>query len=132
MAKEPLPGVFELTPLNPKFSENPHALLDRLRAECPVHRDPAAGTFFLTRYDDVRGVVSDNSMWRGPQFAEEAAVIQRALVEQNIPGITAPEDERGKSILLMDNPDHASIRPPLEKALYQRVARCLPLVRAVV
>ncbi len=132
MDKEPLPGVFELTPLNPKFSENPHVLLDRLRRECPVHRDTAAGTFFLTRYDDVRAVVSDNTLWRGPQFAEEAAVIQRALVEQNIPGITAPEDERGKSILLMDNPDHARIRPPLAKALYKRVAKCRPLIEAVV
>ena len=132
MDKDPLPGVFDLTPLNPKFSENPHAMLDRLRNECPVHRDTTAGTFFLTDYDDVRGVVSDNTMWRGPQHAEESSVIQRALANQNIPGLTAPDDERGKSILLMDNPDHARIRPPLANALYKRVTKCRPLVEAVV
>src|ERR1700685_2397170 len=38
MADDPLPSVLSLTPLNPQFNENPHALLDRLRNECPVHR----------------------------------------------------------------------------------------------
>ena len=42
---EKLPSVFDLTPLNPDFNDNPHALLDRLREECPVHRDEPAGTF---------------------------------------------------------------------------------------
>ena len=59
-----LPTVFDLTPLNPKFNEDPHALLDRLRTECPVSRDNTAGLFLLTRYADVRGVLSDTSMWR--------------------------------------------------------------------
>ena len=31
-----LPTVLDLTPLNPEFNDNPHALLDRLRNECPV------------------------------------------------------------------------------------------------
>jgi hypothetical protein len=124
--------VFELTPLNPSFSENPHVLLDRLRAECPVRRDPAAGTFFLTRYADVRGVLSDNTLWRGPELAEEASVIQRALANQRIEGVVTPEDEHGRGILLMDDPDHARIRNPLAKALYKRVQKCRPLVEDVV
>ena len=132
MTKEPLPGVFELTPLNPKFSDNPHAMLDRLRSECPVHRDDVAGTFYLTKYGDVRGVVSDTSMWRSPALAEEAALVQRALADQKIPGVTVPDDEAGNSILLMDDPDHARIRQPLARALYKRVTKCRPLVEQVV
>ena len=61
-----LPGILALTPLNPDFNENPHALLDPLRAQCPVHRDQAAGVFILTRHADVRSTLSDTSMWRGP------------------------------------------------------------------
>jgi hypothetical protein len=62
MTDAPLPNVFDLTPLNPEYSRDPHALLDRLRTECPVHRDGQAGTFILTRYADARGVLADTSL----------------------------------------------------------------------
>ena len=127
-----LPTVFDLTPLNPTFNENPHALLDRLRTECPVSRDNTAGLFLLTRYADVRGVLSDTSMWRGPERAEEAAVLTRAILNQNMPGRTVPKDEDGSGILLMDEPDHMRIREPFAKALYKRVAKSKPLVAQVV
>jgi len=132
MNDRPLPSIFELTPLNPDFNDNPHALLERLRNECPVHRDNQAGTFILTRYADVRGVLSDTTMWRSPELAEEAAVIQRALVEQRIEGMKMSEDEARSGILLMDEPDHMRIRGPLAKALYKRVAKCKPLIQQVV
>ncbi len=127
-----LPSVFELTPLNPNFSEDPHVLLDRLRTECPVRRDEQAGLFLLTRYADVRGVLSDTTMWRGPERAEEAAVLTRAILNQNLEGRTVPRDEDGSGILLMDEPDHMRIREPFAKALYKRVARSKQLVEQVV
>ncbi len=127
-----LPSVLDLTPLNPAFNENPHALLDRLRSECPVKRDEQAGLFLLTRYADVRGILSDTSMWRGPERAEEGAVLTRAILNQNLEGRTVPEDEEGGGILLMDEPDHMRIREPFAKALYKRVARSKPLVEQVV
>jgi len=132
MAEKPLPNVFDLTPLNPVFNDDPHALLDRLRTECPVHRDTQAGTFILTRYEDVRGVVSDRSMWRHPSRAEEAAAFQQALAREKIEGIAASDEEARSSILFLDDPDHARIREPLAKALYKRVAKCKPLVQRVV
>ncbi len=127
-----LPTVLDLTPLNPNFNEDPHALLDRLRTECPVSRDTSAGLFLLTRYADVRGVLSDTSMWRGPERAEEAAVLTRAILNQKLPGRTVPSDEDGSGILLMDEPDHMRIREPFAKALYKRVAKSKPLVAQVV
>ncbi len=132
MTDNPLPGVFQLTPMNPDFNDNPHALLDRLRGECPVHRDTAAGTFILTRHADVRGVLGDTTMWRGPDRAEEAAVISRRFLEQRLEGLRIPEDEQRSGILMMDEPDHMRIREPFAKALYKRVAKCKPLVQQVV
>ncbi|MBU6443492.1 MAG: cytochrome P450 [Alphaproteobacteria bacterium] len=132
MPDRPHPSVFDLTPLNPAFNDDPHALLDQLRRECPVHRDETAGTFVLTRYADVRGVLSESSMWRHPSRAEPAAMIQRRLVGEKIEGLQVPEDEAGASILFLDDPDHARIREPLAKALYKRVAKCRPLVTKVV
>jgi cytochrome P450 len=130
--EQALPGVLDLTPLNPDFNQNPHALLDRLRRECPVKRDNIAGTFILTRYAEVRGVLSDTSLWRDPDKAEPEAVLQKRIREERVEGITADPDEERKGILLLDDPDHARIRTPLAKALYKRVARCRPQVEAVV
>jgi cytochrome P450 len=127
-----LPGVFQLTPLNADFNADPHKLLDRLRSECPVYRDAQAGTFILTRHADVRAMLGDTTMWRSPERAEEAAHIQRALVEQRVEGIRMSEEEQRSGILLMDEPDHMRIRGPFAKALYKRVARCKPLVQSVV
>ena len=127
-----LPNVLDLTPLNPSFNDNPHALLDRLRTECPVHRDSQAGTFILTRYGDVRDIVGDRTMWRHPSLAEEAAVFQQALLQRIAGDENIPEDERTSSILFLDDPDHARIRTPLAKALYKRVAKCRPQIQQVV
>lgn len=132
MADQQLPNFLELTALNPAFNENPHALLDRMRNECPMHRDENAGTFFLTGYADVRGVLSDTSMWRHPSRAEEAAVLQRQIAVETIEGVDVTDDEASSSILLMDEPDHMRIRGPLAKALYKRVAKCKPLIQQVV
>ncbi len=124
------PHVLELTPLNPAFRDDPHVMLDALRADHPVLRDEAAGVFFLTRHEDVRGVLTDLTLWRDPARAEEAAVLTRRIVEQRVEGIDNPD--RQNSILLMDDPDHARLRPPLAQALYRRVARFRPEVERIV
>ena len=132
MPDAPLPSVFELTPLNPEFNADPHKLLDRLRSECPVMRDEAAGTFIVTRYEDVRAIVQDTTLWRDPAVAEEAAMMQKALSDRPVEGLTVPRDEMGVGILLLDDPDHARIRNPFVKAFYRRIARSKPLVQQVI
>ena len=130
MAQDGLPSVFELTPLNPDFNQNPHALLDKLRDKCPVHRDEAAGTFILTRYADVRGTLSDTTMWRDPERAEKPRSCRGGC--STSPAGLGLHEGAGSSILLSDDPDHARIRNPLQMALYKRVAKCRPLVAKVV
>lgn len=132
MAEQQLPPFLEITALNQSFNDNPHAFLDRFREQCPVYRDENAGIFFLTRYADVRAVLSDSTMWRHPSRAEEASVLQRQIAIETIEGLDASDDEASSSILLMDEPDHMRIRGPLAKALYKRVAKCKPLVQRVV
>ena len=132
MADEKLPGLLELTPLNPSFNQNPHAMLDTLREKCPVYRDEGAGVFVLTKHADVRGVLSDTSMWRSPERAEEKAVVTRAILGSRPEGLNVDEDEERSGILLMDEPDHMRIREPFAKALYKRVANSRPKVQQVV
>ena len=132
MADEKLPGLLELTPLNPSCNQNPHAMLDTLREKCPVYRDEGAGVFVLTKHADVRGVLSDTSMWRSPERAEEKAVVTRAILGSRPEGLNVDEDEERSGILLMDEPDHMRIREPFAKALYKRVAKSRPKVQQVV
>jgi cytochrome P450 len=131
MSQDNLPTILELTPLNPEFNANPHRLLDRLREQCPVRHDEAAGTFIMTRYADVRGIVSDTTQWRDPDRAEAGAVLAKRIRQERVEGIENEEDGRS-GILLLDDPDHGRIRKPLAQALYKRVARCKPLVQDVV
>jgi cytochrome P450 len=129
MAESPLPTIFELTPLNPTFRADPHVVLDDLRARCPVRRDDTAGSFILTRYEDVRGLVSDRTLWRDPMNAEEAAVMQRRFADPVVEGLPRGETT---SILMLDDPDHARIRQPLTQAFYARVAKFKPQVEAII
>jgi cytochrome P450 len=126
--RAPLPNGLQLTELDPAFREDPHAVLSRLRGEAPVMRDNFFGAFFLTRYDDIRGVLTDRALLRDGMKAEEAAVLARRLQEP-LPG----QPHEGTSVILfLDDPDHSRIRPPLMKALYGRVAKSRAQVEAIV
>ncbi len=129
MAEEPLPGILQLTPLNPAFRDDPHVMLDDLRARSPVHRDDMAGTFLLTRHADVRALVSDRTLWRHPSHAEEAAVMQKQLLRGDDPDVPVSHNT---SILFLDDPDHGRVRGPLMQALYARVAKFRPEVERIV
>ncbi len=119
MSEAELPSILQLTPLNPDYQADPHKLLDPLRAQCPVRKDPVSGSMVLSRYADVRAVVSDRSLWRDPINAEEGAMLQRgtANLQTDLPRAETI------SILHLDDPDHARIRQPLSQALYARVAK---------
>jgi cytochrome P450 len=128
MTDTPLPSILQLTPLNPAYRADPHQLLDDLRTRCPVHRDETAGTFIVTRYEDVRTMVSDRALWRDSLNAEPAARMSRRLDE--IPeGVPRSE---ASSILTLDDPDHARIRQPLTQAFYARIAKFRPEVERIV
>ena len=122
------PAIFQLTPMNPAYREDPYAVLAELRARCPALKDEGFGSVILTRYNDVRPMVSDLTLWRDPLKGEEG-VIQRLLA-----GGEPPQGPRGEttSILTLDDPDHARIRQPLAQALYARVAGFRPEVERIV
>jgi cytochrome P450 len=128
MTSPALPTFVQLTPLDPGYRADPHATLDDLRARRPVHRDETAGSFILTRYEDIRTLVSDRTLWRDPVNAEPAARLSRGL--EPIPA-DVPRSE-ASSILTLDDPDHARIRQPLTQAFYARIARFRPEVERIV
>lgn len=129
MAPKPLPSMFDLTPLNETYRADPHTVLDDLRTRCPVHHDETSGNFILTRYADVRRVVTDRAMWRNPGRADETAHQARRQVESQVDGFASTETT---SILFLDDPDHQRIRRPLNRAFYARIARFRPSIERIV
>lgn len=122
-------SFFQTTALDPEARIDPYPKLRTLQKECPVMRDESAGAWLLTRYDDVRSVVNDRSLWRNPRLSEERSIMQAQVTQAD--GLD-PVYSQAESILFLDDPDHSRIRAPLAKALYARVARMRPRVDSIV
>ncbi len=122
-------SLVALTPMNPAYQRDPHDVLAPLRDGCPVARDAQLGTFIVTGYHEAHRVLANRRTWRDGARAEPAAVLARRQADQLPAGV--PRTEM-MSILTLDDPDHARIRRPLQRAFYARVKTCRPRVEAVV
>ena len=111
--KQPLPSGLQLTALDPVFRERPHDHLDRLRAEDPIHRDPAIGRVFLTRLEDIKAVLFDRSLSVDPRKAPDTP-LRRAMMGDVSPEAFQP------SMLRLDDPDHKRLRGLVSQAFNQR------------
>ncbi|MEJ1970467.1 MAG: cytochrome P450 [Rhizomicrobium sp.] len=111
----------------PTPPDDRHAKLDALRAAAPVFRDEASKTFVLTRLADARALLSDNTLWKDADRAEEGALVRRFKpADMNRPG------DRDSGIGWMDPPDHARVRTPIAQALNRRVAAFRPAMEEIV
>ena len=127
----PPPAMLQLTPLNPAYRDDPHAILARLREGHAVFRDDIAGSYVITRFKLAREVLNDRSMLRGPDKVDPPGAFTQRLVE-NMEADPETGERRSYSILFMDEPHHSRVRLPLAKALYARAAKCKPLVDEIV
>lgn len=127
----PLPSVFQTTALDPVGRQDPHARLDKLRAQCPVLYDAQLGGFFLTRYEDVRLMLTQSNVVRDPRKAvPEAKAIRKLCVPP--PAGSVDHGRELCSILLIDDPAHSRIRHPIAKAFNSRVGKCSPRIESVI
>lgn len=126
---DPSLSIMSLTALNPEYNADPHVFLDDLRGRCPVQPDAVSGSLMLSRYEDVRAIVSDSTLWRDPVKADESAVMQRRFLDSYDPSVPRSSTT---SILMLDDPDHARVRQPLAQALYARVAKVKPQVEQII
>jgi cytochrome P450 len=108
--KQPLPTGVQLTAADPVFREHPHEYLDRLRTEDPVHRDAELGRLFLTRFEEVRLVVSNRALSVDPRKAPPASYLRRILAANEPIEVFEP------SMLSLDDPDHRRIRGLVSQA----------------
>jgi cytochrome P450 len=116
------------------FENDPTQVLDRLRAEDPVHRS-RHGFWYLTRYDDCAMVLKDPA-----RFSSAAAGWGGENPLANAKGAGAQSDtEKGLSRTLaqsfnqMDPPDHTRIRALVVSAFSRRnVEERAPRIQAII
>ena len=116
----------QLTALDPEYRADPYGRLRDARETCPVRRDAFFGTVFLTKYADVRSVLTDRTLWRDPMRADDSSLAKRRAIAEG-------ESRDGpRSILTSDDPDHGRVRGLLTPVLYKRFNESRGMVDAVV
>jgi len=112
----PVPDAFD--PLVTDEQRDPHELYRGMRARCPVaHSDRFDGFWALTRYDDIRTVLTDPATF--------------ITSEQNVVPAVAFTGRRPP--LHLDPPEHRRYRQPLSPIFGgQRVARLEPELRRLI
>ena len=117
-----LPTGVALTALNPIFRDDPHRILDALRAAEPVHRDIEFDRVFLTRYEDVRAIINDRTLSVDPR---------KGRLGETRPNFREMEDYE-PSMLVLDDPDHKRLRGLVTQAFNARAIEAIrPRVRAI-
>jgi hypothetical protein len=106
-----------MTVLDETFRNCPHQRFDALRAADPVHHDKMLGRVLLTRAADIAAVLKDRSLSVDHQKAAPDSIVQRFL--------TAQDRDAPRSMLVLDDPDHARLRRLVTQAFSARAIEAM-------
>ena len=126
-ARGPAPAHW-FNPFLPRFRDDPHPMLRRLRESEPVHFCATADVWFLTRYDDVQAALTDDERFSADarHWEGHARYFHRPS-EEDAAGVYS------RWMLQMDPPDHSRLRVLLSGAFTPRVVQRLrQRIRAIV
>jgi cytochrome P450 len=105
----PVPTGLELTPLDTIFRGSPYPVVAEMREREPVHHDTEFNRYFLSRHDDIRAVLLDDTLWTDPRKASPGTYAHRRA------GLDAGEP----ALPLLDDPAHARLRRIVSGVLNQ-------------
>ena len=126
VVEPPLPSGLQLTAMDPTFRDCPHVALDRLRSAAPVHQDVQFARWFLTRFEDIKTVVSSRGLSVDPRKTLPGSYSRRLLIGD------APVETVELSMLHLDDPDHKRIRGLVTQAFNQRAVDATePRIQAI-
>jgi cytochrome P450 len=104
----PAAAPVRFDPLEEGFVDWPYDQYRRLRAEDPVHRSELLHGWVVTRYDDVDAILRDPTI-----SSEIDNATPTALTVAEIEG--RDQDSGGRTLVLLDDPDHARLRKLVAK-----------------
>jgi cytochrome P450 len=100
--------VTGLQTLTQDYLQEPGIAFEHARHDCPVFYDDVNRAWYVTRYDDVRWVLTDYDTF-------SSYVIQRPKARPPEYAGRLPEDMHLESLLMEDPPDHTVIRKSMNK-----------------
>ena len=103
----------EFNPFDPAVVADPYPYYRRMREEDPVHRNASIRAWFLTRHADVCELLRDD------RFSSDGTRSERYV--EPLPGRGRP----GRSMLVVDPPDHTRLRSLVSKAFTPRMVEQL-------
>lgn len=122
--REPVPTGLQMTVFDEVFRNRPHEYFDVLRAHDPVHEDKMLGRVLLTRAADVAAVLKDRSLSVDQRNAAPDTIVQRLA--------TQADRDAPRSMLVLDDPDHARLRRLVTHAFNARAIEAVkPQIAAV-
>lgn len=131
VAERRAPATVRFNPFSADFRRDPYATYRGLREAKPVHK--TLGMWVLTRHADVMGVMRDRSFSVGliPQLVTQQ--VQRVAPDDRSRVNAGRFHTLGKkSLVFTDNPDHARLRPLVNRAFTSAVAGLRPRIAAIV
>lgn len=107
-----------------EFRATTHETYERMREETPVHVQPGLDgetpIWFVTRYDDVVALLTDNARFvLDPKLALTAAELEAHVAE------LAPDERASENLLAKDGEDHRRLRRLVTKAFTPRIVEQL-------
>ncbi|MFE6905210.1 cytochrome P450, cyclodipeptide synthase-associated [Streptomyces erythrochromogenes] len=72
--------------LSDEFAAAPHPFYARLREQAPVHYEPAIGSWFLSRHEDVKRVLTDHEAFTTEMLQVRAEPVMRGRVLAQMTG----------------------------------------------
>jgi cytochrome P450 len=107
-------------PFLPRYRDDAHPFLHRLRAEDPVHFSDLADAWFLTRYADVQAALTnDEHFTADTRHWDQHSRHFRRVGSDDMAGVYS------RWMLQMDPPDHTRLRALLNGAFTPRVVQKL-------
>jgi cytochrome P450 len=110
------------------FVRDPYPWLDLLRAESPVHHDPATGLWLVSRHQDIRRILLDPALFL-PDNAQQAVMplpvaVLRVLARA---GFSLPP-----ALANNGTPSHSGLRRVVTRFFHaQRVAAAAPVIERI-
>ena len=108
----------DLTLLDPDIQECPFPLYERLLAEAPVYFDRKAGFWVISRYQDIRQILSDPDAFSSAasvEFLRDTVAPERAAMARQI--YREKGWEPTPTLSLQDDPRHKETRAIFTRAL---------------
>ena len=107
---------------------NPEAEIDQLLGFGPIFQDPTSGSYVLTRNEDIRSFLEDDSLLKDPDKAEDGATLLKSFK----PADTYKPGDGDSNMMWMDGSEHQRLRGVLGKSFNARVAKMMSDIEKIV